>query len=181
MGSGVSLEQDELVWCRACGIPHDAGTVYCSFCSQPMVAVGADAQPADGDDALLSQDTTDNAQTGALARAIATRAAQGRSSRQRPGMRWPIARRPAPLTDDEIEAKAAAIVALARAEEAAEATRPKTTVPEGSSILDKAEPLGQLDLLPPMRERDQLWLLAGLFCCAFLILFAIGFVRFFAG
>lgn len=181
MASGASLEQDELVWCRACGIPHDAGTVYCSFCRQPLVPVGTDEQPTGDGGAPDATDATGDSRTGDLARAIAARAGQGRSPRGRPGMRWPVARRSAPLTDDEIEVKAAAIVALARAEEAVEAAHPKSGSPEGSSILDEAEPLGQLELLPAMRERDQLWLVAGLFCCAFLIIFAIGFVRFLAG
>jgi hypothetical protein len=181
MVSGASIEQDELVWCRACGIPHDAGTVYCSFCNQPMVPVDPNAEPAGGDDAPLATASPDDSQTGVLARAIAARSAQGRGPRQRPGGRWKLSRRPAPLTDDEIEARAAAIVALARAEEAAGLDRPQPTDSDKPSPLDEAETFAALDFLPPLRERDQLWLVAGLFCCALLILFAIGFVRFLAG
>ena len=180
MSSGASLEQVELVWCRACGIPHDAGTVYCSCCNQPMVPVDAADLP-DPDDSLPPADTTGDDRTGVRARAIAARAAQGWSPRQRPVARWPLARRPAPLTDEEIEEKAAAIVALARAEEAAGLDRPPTTDDDKSALLDEAEAFAQLDFLPPLRERDRLWLVAGLFCCALLIIFAIGFVRFFAG
>jgi hypothetical protein len=56
-----------------------------------------------------------------------------------------------------------------------------TTVADGPGSLGDAEPFSQLDFLPPLRQSDRQWLLAGLACCGLLILFAIAFVRFLAG
>jgi hypothetical protein len=173
MASSVSLEQDEVVWCAACGIPHDAGATHCSFCSRPLKE-----NTASGDDISADADDAPDTQTGALARALADRAATQRPARQRRAGPWALPRRVAPLTDDEIDARAAAIVAQARQEEdegATEALFP----PEAGSMSD-AELISQLDFLPPLRRRDREWLLAGLFCCIILIVGAVVIVRFFA-
>jgi hypothetical protein len=173
MASGISLEQDEVVWCAACGIPHDAGATHCSFCSRPLKenTASGDGISDEADDAL-------DAQTGALARAIADRAAAQRPSRPRRAAPWALPRRVAPLTDDEIDARAAAIVAQARQEEDEGAT--EALFPAGAGSMSDAEQVSQLDFLPPLRQRDREWLLAGLFCCIILIVGAIVIVRFFA-
>ena len=179
----------EVVWCQACGIPHEAGTVYCNFCSQPLIVIDdhpaaptADAPPlAASPEAAEAQpdapgEATDG-QTGALARAIAARAAQGRVARPMPAIRWPMPRRAVVLSEEEIEAKAAAIVALARAEERAGLDATSRPAPPGSDLLQEEGLSPEIGFIPPLRERDQLWLLGGLFGCALLILAAVALVR----
>jgi hypothetical protein len=173
MASELSLEQDEVVWCSACGIPHPAGTSYCSHCNRPLAERNA------GDDETGDAADAPDAQTGALARAVADRAAAQRPPRQRSAVPWAVPRRPQSLTDDEIEARAAAIVAQARQEEAQGAT--EALFPDGAAAMSDAQHIGQLDFLPPLRQRDREWLFAGLFCCVILIVGAIVMVRFFAG
>jgi hypothetical protein len=136
-----------------------------------------ESQPGCDDETAGADDAPDT-QTGALARAIADRAAAQRPSRQRRAGPWAMPRRVAPLTDDEIDARAAAIVAQARQEEAEGAT--EALFPPGSESMSDAELISQLDFLPPLRQRDREWLLAGLFCCIILIIGAIVIVRFFA-
>lgn len=198
----TATEQREVVWCQACGIPHKAGAVYCSFCSQPLVpldehpatalttalplaattpAPAADEAPDETAAAAPPTDEDPEKQTGALARAIAAHAAEGRAPRQMPAVRWPMPRRPIALSEEEIEAKAAAIVALARAEEAAgiDAT-PRPRAP-GDDLLNEEGLSPEVGFIPPLRERDKLWLIVGLFGCAILILAAVALVRVLAG
>jgi hypothetical protein len=101
-----------------------------------------------------------------------------RPPRQRRAGPWALPRRPQALTDEEIEARAAAIVARAHQEEADGATEP--LFPAVAPSMSDAELMSQLDFLPPLRQRDREWLLAGLFCCIILILGAVAMVRFFA-
>lgn len=173
MTASVSPEQDEVLWCAACGIPHEASATHCNFCNRPLI------EQAQGDDDATGEaiDASD-AQTGALARAIADRAAAQRAPRQPRVGPWALPRRPQPLSDDEIDAQAAAIVAQARKEESDGET--ENLFPAGSSSLSDAELISQLDFLPPLRRRDREWLLAGLFCCVILIIGAVIIVRFFA-
>jgi hypothetical protein len=173
MASSVSLEQDEVAWCAACGIPHDAGATHCSFCSRPLKE-----NTASGDDNFDEADDAPDSQTGALARALADRAATQRPSRQRRAGLLALPRRVAPLTDDEIDARAAAIVAQAQQKEDEGET--EALFPADAGSMSDAELISQLDFLPPLRQRDREWLLAGLFCCAILIIGAVIIVRFFA-
>jgi hypothetical protein len=172
MTAGVSLEQDGVVWCPSCGIPHEAGATHCSFCKQPL-AEGIEGE-AESAESLSAASDTD---TGVLARAIADRVATQRSPRTRSAGPWALPRRPQPLTEDEIEARAAAIVAQARNDEASGAAVPLFT--DGYSTLSDDELL-ELDFLPPLRQRDREWLLAGAVCCVILILGAVVIARYFA-
>jgi hypothetical protein len=170
MSTGASVEQDGVVWCPSCGIPHAVEATHCSLCSRPLAESDedeADATPAEQE-----------ARTSALARAIAERAATQRSPRQRRAGPWTVPGLRKPLTDDEIEARAAAIVAQARKEEDDGTAVPLFT--DGSRPLSDEEMLSQLEFLPPLRQRDREWLLAGLLCCVFLIIGAVAIVRFFA-
>jgi hypothetical protein len=173
MATGVSVEQDGVVWCPSCGIPHGVEATHCSLCSRPLAESEqdeADATPAE-------------AGTRALARAIAERAATQRSPRQHRAGPWALPGLRKPLTDDEIEARAAAIVAQARKEE--DDGTAVSLFTDGSRKLSDEEMLSQLEFLPleflpPLRQRDREWLLAGLLCCVFLIIGAVAIVRFFA-
>ena len=187
MASDISLEQDGVVWCPSCGIPHEAGATHCTFCSRPLAAslAGEPASPEIDGDASAATPPPDpllpDARTGVLARAVAERVAARRSPRPARDARWPMSRRPPTLTDEEIEARAAAIVAQACEAEAAGVALSSPTVGGGPGPLPDAEPFSQLEFLPPLRQSDRQWLLAGFVCCGLLILFAIAFVRFLAG
>ena len=71
----------------------------------------------------------------------------------------------------------AAIVALARAEERAGLDATSRPAPPGSDLLQEEGLSPEIGFIPPLRERDQLWLLGGLFGCALLILAAVALVR----
>jgi hypothetical protein len=173
MATGVSVEQDRVVWCLACGIPHEVGATHCSYCHQPLAEGGV----SDGASAETTSAGVD-VHTGALARAIADRVATGRPPRQRSASPWALPKRWQPLTDEEIEARAAAIVAQAYKEEADGSAVPLFT--DGSETLTEDELLGQLDFMPPLRQRDREWLVAGMVCCVILIIGAAIIARYFA-
>jgi hypothetical protein len=173
MAAEISPEADEVVWCPSCGIPHEAGATHCSFCHPPL------AQGAVGDELDFEGMTeAEEARTGALGRAIAGRVATQRPPRGRRASPWALPKRLQPLSEDEIEARAAAIVAQASKEEASGAAVPLFT--DGSGPVSEDELLRQLDFLPPLRQRDRDWLLAGIFCCVILILGAVVIARYFA-
>jgi hypothetical protein len=172
MVSGVSAAQDGVVWCPVCGIPHGVEATHCSVCRRRLV--GSDE--GDGDEAAV--DASD-AQTGALGRAIAARVATQGSPRGGRAAPWRLPRLRQPLSDEEIDARAAAIVAQARKEEASGAVA--SLADDGLLPPGSGEPLiADLDFLPPLRQRDREWLLAGIVCCVILIVGAVVIARYFA-
>ena len=192
MVGGIPAGQDTVIWCAACGIPHASGTAYCSACRQPLDAsVGDDIVPPPVRDAASRsnvvaalvlrgpQDLTDRPGASPEESSGAEEAAR-RPVRQGGALGRRIARRPRPLTEDEIEARAAAIVAQARSEELAGADAPPPLAPPTDPAF-AADPLAYLEFLPPLRDRDRQWLVAGLVCCAALVLFTVFFVRYLAG
>jgi len=172
MATEVSQEQGGVIWCRSCGIPHDAEATHCSFCSQPL----AEDIESDGVNAAAGTEATD-AGTGALGRALADRVAAQRPPRKRSAGPWSLPGLRQPLSDDEIDARAAAIVAQARKEEASGEAKPLFVT--GPGVVSDDDLL-ELEFLPPLRQRDREWLLAGLICCVLLIMGAVAIVRFFA-
>lgn len=184
MSLETSAERDAVIWCAACGIPYAAGTPYCTSCRQSLDTVVAGGSPVaaapytgnDDDINPVSMLAEPTAQAevflgagDAVRQPVRPRGALGRR----------IARRPPPLTEGQIEALAAAIVAQAQAEELSEAeVAPPTPAPVDPGL--EAEPLTYLEFLPPLRDRDRQWLVAGFICCVVLILFTIIFVRYLA-
>lgn len=187
MAAGTSAERDTVIWCAACGVPYAPGTPYCGACRQPL-DLGAGADPP-----VLSAPHPGSA-AAALAAALraeyvgpevplASEDVAVRPVRPRGVLGRRIARRPRPLTEGEIEALAAAIVAQARAEELSGAdASPRPGAPVAApNPAREASSLAALEFLPPLRERDRQWLAAGLVCCVVLIICAALFVRFLAG
>lgn len=81
------------------------------------------------------------------------------------------------MSDDEVDATAAAIIARARAEELGDDVAP---VPrEALDLLQDflPDPVVQ-QALQERRERDRLWLIAGVVCCILLLLFALAVSRY---
>ena len=184
-------ERDGVVWCAACGIPYAPTTPYCDSCHQPLqvgpggelsaaLAVLADDADSDATDTRSIVDSSDLAP--ALVISPVAEVAVAQPLRQRGVLGRRFARRPRPLTEDEIETRAAAIVAQARAEELAGIDEPFELDDEADMADDdEDEPVAYVDFLPPLRQRDRQWLGAGLVCCVVLIVFAAFFVRFLAG
>src|SRR5690349_17811525 len=85
MTAGGSLEQDGVVWCPSCGIPHEAGVTHCSFCKQPLGrGVEGEAERAESLPAESDMNTV------ALARAVADRVATQRPPRTRSAGPWAL-------------------------------------------------------------------------------------------
>jgi hypothetical protein len=81
------------------------------------------------------------------------------------------------MSDDEVDAAAAVIIAQARAEELGSDVAP---VPrEALDFLQDflPDPIVQ-QKLHERRERDRLWLVAGVVCCVLLLLFALAISRY---
>ncbi|HEY8600121.1 MAG TPA: hypothetical protein VIL85_16915 [Thermomicrobiales bacterium] len=93
------------------------------------------------------------------------------------GLLGRIRPRQQPMSDDEVDATAAAIIARARAEELGDDVAP---VPrEALDLLQDflPDPVVQ-QALQERRERDRLWLIAGVVCCILLLLFALAVSRY---
>jgi hypothetical protein len=173
MATDLSPEQDSVIWCPSCGIPHEVTATHCSLCHQPLVDIQAGSDGPNDDTAAEAPGT----QTATLGRTLAAQVVTQRPPRQRRAAPWPVQRPRQALTDDEIEARAAMIVALARKEEAVGVT----VSPDADGLKSVTDDeLLELDFLPPLRQRDREWLLAGLICCVLLIMGAVAIVRFFA-
>jgi hypothetical protein len=167
------------IWCAACGIPYAADTLYCANCGaqladMPDTAAGevdAAASPAEGLDPASPTETEDvppEIDLDAVYPAPPTSLLGRIRQRQRP------------LSEDEVEAAAAVIIARAQEE-----------IANGA---EEASPRDALALLPDLlpdpvveaalqrrRERDRLWIIAGIVCSILLILIALAFSRYLAG
>lgn len=164
----------EPVWCSACGIPYVPGTTHCSHCGQPLKTDAALEPPTPAAPAPAAA-TPDSAVAPAGSPPVT-----GGSTRPR--------RRRAPLTEEEIEATAAALVARAMA---ADAMAPPSATPlqpaDGSAPLAEwpsaAELAPRVDTASPpslrMSGKDRAWLIAGIVMCVLLVLLVIVFVRWF--
>lgn len=162
------------IWCGACAIPYAPATVYCANCGALLaddtgaVAGGAfmpTAAPpirAEGEGILVTPvaDAAAPPPTGVATSSVPS------------GFVGRIRQRQHVMSDAEVDAAAAAIIARAR-----EAEQSADTAPG---------PRGALDFLPDFlpdpaieaalrrrRERDHLWLVAGVICCVALIIFAL--------
>ena len=128
-------EDQGVVWCMQCGIPHAAGAIYCSYCGQSLgdvAGAATDTAPADGPlDALTVAPAPGMAAVTSAepAAPLGEPAADAEpppwvvpappetpaARRDRAARTTRLPRRTAPASDAEIEAAAAAIVAQAKA------------------------------------------------------------------
>ncbi len=163
-----------VIWCGACAIPYASATVYCANCGALLAAdTGAPA----GETFLPTIAPPLRAETGGAPATpmiaasalpppviVAPRVSGGFVDR--------IRQRQHVMSEAEVDAAAAAIIARAREVE--------------DSTDAVSGPRGALDFLPDIspdpaievalqrrRERDRLWLIAGVICCVALIIFAL--------
>lgn len=172
------------VWCGACGIPYGPDTTHCAHCGRPLAAVSAragagGAPPAPGPPlagpAAVPAPAVGPGLPGTTGGAPAASAGSSRRGK----------RRAAPMTDAEIEATAAALVARALAQSRAAGTEPAAGGPHADPPPIEAWPdapsLARRDESPPpafqMARKDRLWLIAGIALCVIMIVLAVAFSR----
>jgi hypothetical protein len=171
-------EGSSVIWCQQCGIPYAAGTAYCSDCGKEL-AGAMDTVPLKVEVASappVMPDTESSADDGDSAPEFDLDAIYPSAPTSLMGR---IRQRPRPLSEDEVEAAAAMIVA--RAQDAS------------ASVADEA-PRDVLTLLPDLlpdpvvaaalqrrREQDRKWIIAGIVCSIILIVIALVLSRTIAG
>lgn len=179
-GDGATTGTRAAVWCGTCGIPYAAETAYCAMCGAPLVAPDVEAGATrtalsapdeSGGSAAIRSATPGESQ---IAAPDVPEAAP-QSPDPLPGGRtldeaFPgpprglldrVRQRQRTLSEDEIDAAAAAIIAQARH---AAALAP---------LVDPAPDPVVEDALQRRRDRDRAWLIGGILCCVLLILFAL--------
>jgi hypothetical protein len=167
---------EQVIWCEPCGMPHARGTTHCISCGAPLgeeaPAAAAVTPAVPVADSLPPSAPVITAEPVAPPPPRADVAPRGRRS-------WRAA---PPMSETEIEATAAAIVARAMvAGEAAPAREPAgdgQATPPPVNLKSDSGPLVWPDPLPPsLPSKDRLWLIAGGVCCVILLLALIVFAR----
>lgn len=168
------------VWCSTCGIPYAPTTTHCSHCGAPLAgdtpdAVGG-AAPVLAAPARLAS-AADESPTSVVAAAPQLPLPSVPPVNTPPGLLGRIRSGKPVMSDDEVDAAAAAIIAQARAEQLGGDVAP---VPrEALDLLQDylPDPVVQ-QALQERRERDRFWLIAGVVCCVLLMLFALAISRY---
>ncbi|MGN6699183.1 MAG: hypothetical protein ACTHMR_13590 [Thermomicrobiales bacterium] len=178
MESEARQKDEQVIWCEPCGMPHARGTTHCISCGAPLGEAPAASTEAP---AVLPASTpllqTPEIMPAPPMPASATPARTDTSTRGRRS--WRAA---PPMSDSEVEATAAAIVARAMAagvSAPADAPADSTQVaPPPINLTSDSGPLVWPDPVPPgLPAKDRLWLIAGVACCVILLLALIVFVR----
>jgi hypothetical protein len=176
---GTTKEGSTAVWCQACGIPYASDTTYCANCAAPL-ADTTEASVSDAEIPLVSPRVLDDESLVDADDAVPGFDLDAVYPTPPTTVLGRLRKRPRPLSEDEVEAAAAAIIARAREE-----------VANGA---DDTEPRDALDLLPDLlpdpvverslqerQERDRAWIIAGIVCSVLLIICALAFSRYLAG
>lgn len=184
-GDAAAATEGAAIWCNTCGIPYAPTMTHCSHCGAPLAddtaaGIGGVA-PAPVVQARPVVEPTDETIPAPVVAAapqfIFPSAPPPTPSTTPPGLLGRIRPRQQPMSDDEVDAAAAAIIAQARAEELGSDVAP---VPrEALDLLQDylPDPVVQ-QKLQERRERDRVWLIAGVVCCVLLMLFALAISRY---
>ena len=192
--SETSAAAGTAIWCTSCGIPYAPGTPYCANCHQPLIDPREATGSADPDPEPIVARAPESAGARTPESAPAPAPAPDDAP---PGFDldavYPappgslldrIRKRPQALSEDQVEAAAAEIIARARAEMAVEAVQRGDLPPAPRDALALLpdllpDPVVE-DALRRRRERDRAWLIAGFIASAVLILIAIAYSRYLA-
>ena len=176
---GTTDEERAAVWCQACGIPYASGTTHCANCAAPLAAA-PDAAVSDADDSQAPLQAVDGEGLADAPDSPPGLDLDAGYPAPPTSMLARIRKRPRPLSEDEVEAAAAAIIARARVEIAngAEEAAPRDALALLPDLLP--DPVVEA-ALQRRRERDRLWIIAGLVCSVILIICALAFSRYVAG
>ena len=175
MESEGRQKDEQVVWCAPCGMPHARGTTHCISCGAPLgeTPVASTTTPA------VPAVSAPLPSAPVIVPAPAPAAPPRADTASRTRRSWRAA---PPMSDSEVEATAAAIVARAMA---AGASTPTDTPPDATqaapspiNLTSDSGPLVWPDPIPPsLSAKDRLWLIAGVACCVILLLALIVFVR----
>lgn len=192
-GTDQSETGSAVVWCDACGIPYAATTSHCRNCGAPLAGdtvIAATGQPETAAPEGAGVAPVAPAWLGEVPAPTGTLGQfqiEGWALHQ---LRAPIGTlgrrlgKPArPLGDDEVEAAAAAIIARAQAADLVAVADETPLAPRDAlAFLPDLLPDPVVEsALQKRRERDRLWLIAGVVCSIVLILCALAFSRYLAG
>src|SRR3954447_26558245 len=184
--SRTTDEGISVVWCQRCGIPYAAGTSYCTDCGNELATTAAvprsgSAQPVIVDNAseveatsapLVVPDMESPADDGDSVPGFDLDAIY---PSEPPSLMGRIRKRPRPLSEDEVEAAAAVIIARAQEASANGAEEPPR---DALAILPDLLPDPFVEAaLQRRREQDRKWIIAGIVCSVILIIVALAFSR----
>lgn len=173
-----SRHERDIVWCLNCGIPYPANTLACSHCGQLLApAPGPDTTTTLGPSheqpvvaTVAGATTAPLAPVRTLLAAPVTAVAGARATPR-------ASRRPAPASEAEIDAAAAAIVA--RALELSVNDTSVSAAPDAASSPDvPSRPIVTSGMT--MAAKDRVWLVAGVVLCLLLVISAAAFARYLA-
>lgn len=180
-GDTAATTESAAVWCNACGIPYASTMTHCSHCGAPLaddpssVVGGVVIAPAVPVRSVASAAPESLEPVVGAAPQLTFPAALPATTPS--GLLGRIRPRQQPMSDDEVDAAAAAIIAQARVEELGSNAAP--VPPEALDLLQDflPDPVVQ-QALRERRERDRLWLIAGVVCCVMLLIFALAISRY---
>jgi len=183
------------VWCGTCGIPYAADTVYCANCAAPLAddngavvaLVPAPTAPTSPFAHIPEASSAPPSPFVALAQERLFEGELEEPSSTAPlgvrtlddafpnpprGLLDRVRQRQQTMSDDEIDAAAAAIIAQARH---ADRLDTATGAPRDARALlaDPAPDPAMAEALRQRRERDRAWLIGGIACCVLLIVVAL--------
>lgn len=196
-GDGTTKREEVAVWCGSCGIPYAAGTVYCTHCGATLIAdaplpavpgliITPAVSPTREDDvpalaaAPPEQIAVEQHMSISLGPAMPTTSNPplGQAFPNAPrGLLDRVRQRQRAMSDDEVDAAAAAIIAQARS--AGELVGGGAVSPDNLPPLTGFLPDFATDeALQRRQERERFWLIAGIVCSVLLILFALAVSRY---
>ncbi len=179
----ASIAEQDVIWCGKCGIPYAAPMTHCSLCGAPL-ADERDPFAAASRAPRAAVQLTPASDQGAREAAAPSAGSLSPLPTFPPMVSGNLIRRlrqhQEAMSDEEVDAAAAALVARARAEERLVAADPaaRDALERSSAYL----PDPRLEAaLQQRRERDRLWLIAGFVCCVVLIIVALAISRYTSG
>jgi hypothetical protein len=175
----VTVAEQTVIWCGKCGIPYAATMTHCSLCGAPL------ADPSDpfaaAPQVVPSAAATSRTESQSMIEpetfVPVLPPLQSATVAPSAGLLGRIRQRPQGMSDDEVDAAAAAIIARARAEERLagdDSLAPMTAELLPSLLPDPATEAALLQ----RRQRDRVWLIAGFVCCVILIVVALAISRY---
>lgn len=172
-----------VIWCGKCGIPYASTLTHCSLCGAPLADERDPFAIAPGVSRAAVQTTPASDPEAAAAAAVIEESLPPMPTlppTASGGLIGRVRQRQSTMSEDEVDAAAAAIIARARAEEQLVAANPaaREALELSPAYLPDPKLAAALQL---RRERDRLWLIAGFVCCVVLIIVALVIGRYTSG
>lgn len=175
----ASVAEQAVIWCGKCGIPYAVTMTHCSLCGAPLADPSDPfaAAPQVVPPVVAAPSPERQPMTGPGEGVPALPSLPATAIAPSVGLLGRMRQRPQAMSDEEVDAAAAAIIARARAEERLAGDNP--LAPASPDLLPSLLPDPATEAaLQHRRDRDRLWLIAGFVCCVILIIVALAISRY---